>query len=159
MLVVGAMTRSRQAQAKGRKTTSPAMRAAAALLALFLVASSFGQIAHLLLVQHAVCVEHGELVELQAHAAHDADGHATPGDEHPSGDPASPDSGVDHDHCQVLARGQHEQLLPAEPGASLAAAKPEAARSALAAPALPAPASPPLLLAPKTSPPRAAAFG
>src|SRR5690349_15523621 len=71
VLVVGAMVRSHeQRERRGREATSSALRWLAACLAFLLVASSLGQIGHFLLVSHAICAEHGELLELSGSDPH-----------------------------------------------------------------------------------------
>lgn len=134
----------------------PWLRALAAVVALLVAASSLSQAAHFLLVQHVVCAEHGELLEVGegsghgASSAHGANAHAA--DEHEPG-ASRDDLSAEHEHCQILARGQREQALPAAPVAGL-----EPAIAAIRA--TPAPTvselreqRPPLSLAPKTSPP------
>jgi hypothetical protein len=131
-----------------------AVRVLAALAALLLVGSSLGQAAHLAVVQHAICAEHGDLL-------HAADGHAAPTAhaEHDDENGSMPEEGGDHEHCQVLARNQAEQALPAVPAVSglLPVAGPALLELATVVEARPARV--PLSVAPKTSPPRYAAFG
>jgi hypothetical protein len=147
-----------------RKATPPLLRALALLVALLLVGSSLGQIAHFLLVPHTLC-EHGELVEVHGAAADaEADSHAKahgtaksqPG--HHDSQPSGTGSAEAHDHCQQLARAQRDLALPvaeasapvALPGAPLRTSFFDDSQrfAPLAA----------LSLAPKTSPP-VAAFG
>jgi hypothetical protein len=139
---------------RGRHATSPALRALATVVALLLTLSALGQVAHFLLVPHAICAEHGELLELSEQAAHASAGQVDHGSDSDDRFVAS-ELGAEHDHCQVLARGQREQALPAAPSfevapasleADLVVARQEAVYQALAA----------LSLAPKTSPPHAA---
>lgn len=124
-------------------------RLAVGVLALFAVASQVGVIAHLALVEHVACSEHGELVEVSQTRAS-----ATPS-------LASPEVGArftsdsqrshGHDHCQLATlRRPHTSPTPAS----------HASTSALVAmaPGHPVKRSPPsslspLQLAPKTSPP------
>jgi hypothetical protein len=141
---------------RGREATSSLVRLLAAFVAVLLAASSLGQSAHFLLVPHAICAEHGELLELterDSHAADEAD-HATAGPDETRA--SAPGALVDHEHCQVLLRGQREQSLPeASAVAVLPAASAEKA-VVLAAPGRIAPEPSVLSLAPKTSPPSAA---
>jgi hypothetical protein len=127
----------------------------AALAALLLVGSSLGQAAHLAVVEHAICAEHGDLL-------HAADSHAAtagPADHDDEGG-STPEQGGDHEHCQLLARNQGEQALPvaSADGALLPFAVPALVELAPSV-ARARPAQAPLSLAPKTSPPRRAAFG
>lgn len=140
----------------GREPTALALRSLAALVALLLVGSSLGQVAHFLAVQHAVCIEHGELVEL-----HPSDGHgaaeARSHDGHESEDEGSgaPRPG-EHDHCQLLAKQEREQAVAPRPAIGIATAQlelqPAPARAQDGALAQPL-----FSLAPKTSPPVRAA--
>jgi hypothetical protein len=144
----------RQRQARGRKATSLVLRLWSALLALLLAGSSLGQVAHFLLIQHAVCAEHGELVELHGSAS-EIDARAPQADNH-GVQASAPENEAEHEHCQLLARKQQELALPQlEP--SVLAPSPvsvsrllvptsDQARASLSA----------LVLAPKTSPPAAA---
>lgn len=139
---------------RGRKATPASLRLLAALVAILLSASALGQAAHFLLVPHAICAEHGELLELDEPRAHVDVGHerAAEAEQHPH---ASPSEGtLEHEHCQVLARGQREQALPNAPTAELLPAV--MTRSAAIAVQRAAPSAPldALDLAPKTSPPR-----
>lgn len=138
---------------RGRKTTFSWLRVLAALIALVLSASGLSQTAHFLLVPHTICSEHGELLELargDEHAARPE--HA---DDEKGQRAAERELSLEHEHCQVLARGQREQALPKADSAELLPAAPvqttafgEARRAA-------PDQLPRLSLAPKTSPPRA----
>jgi hypothetical protein len=120
------------------------------LVALLLVGSSLGQIAHFLLVPHAICTEHGELLEVSEQAAHDG---ATRAEDVEGSRAASPEMAAEHEHCQLLARAPRELALPRSPSLGLLPA-PSSQRAALIRPlATHAPASQRLLDAPKTSPP------
>lgn len=129
------------------------MRALAALIALLLSASSLAQVAHFSLIPHAICAEHGELVELAAGdharvetrgAGHDAQASAPDEDTDPG-----------HDHCQQLARNQREQALPVAGELELPAAA-SALAEQLFVPSREAAHGLTLLsVAPKTSPPAA----
>jgi hypothetical protein len=142
-------------QRRSRQATSGLWRVLATLVALLLTASSLGQVAHFLLVPHAICAQHGELLELQEQRAHlQAAQHPDESDKklaHAS----TQEAASAHDHCQVLARGQREQSLPPAPPSTLhpllfaefitiSAAQVGAAKALTL-----------LSQAPKTSPPRA----
>ena len=128
------------------------MRLLAAFVAVLLTASSLGQSAHFLLVPHAICAEHGELLELterHPHATGERAEAAAGADETRASEPAAL---VDHDHCQVLLRGQREQGLPE--ASAVAVSPPASAETAfLTALGRFARELSVLSLAPKTSPP------
>jgi hypothetical protein len=144
------MAQVRQKKQQRRKATSLALRALAVLIAGLLSLSSLGEIAHFLLVPHAICADHGELIEVS-----EVGGHAAPHADAPSSAPqVAPASGEGsgHDHCELLASHQRQLALPAvAPGAVvpvatgvlIALAGGETSRQPL----------PALALAPKTSPP------
>lgn len=138
---------------RGRSATSPALRVLATCVALLLTLSALGQVAHFLLVPHAICGEHGELLDLSEGAAHSAAAQADSGSEADSR-VGSDHLADEHDHCQVLARGEREQAWPERPALEIA---PAALALALmsAGPKGVIQTLPALLLAPKTSPPRA----
>lgn len=142
---------------RDRAATRLVLRLWAGLLALLLCGSSLSETAHFLLVQHAVCAEHGELIELHdrsaaAEALHDA------APEHGT-QASAPDLEGEHEHCQLLGRRQQELTLPEVAGVAVVPRAPESGRALLDAPtAARAPVSA-LSLAPKTSPPSLAAFG
>ena len=143
----------RRLQARGRKATSAALRVVAACLALLLTASSLGQIAHFLLVPHAICAEHGELVELSAGSEHAGPHHAEVAAADSDASPAvSSEEATSHDHCEILASQQRQLALPA---ANVVALLPAAASSTLALVESSAArhSLPTLSVAPKTSPP------
>lgn len=140
-----------------RGATHASLRALAGLVAVLLGLSSLGQLAHFLLVPHAICAEHGELLELTP-----AGGHAVP---HEVAEPSKADDAhdaafttselpEDHEHCQVLSRGQREQLAPSPAWHALPEAPSHEAPSRVVAGTTPRPLAT-LTLAPKTSPPRA----
>lgn len=136
---------------RGRKTTFSWLRVLAALVALVLSASAFGQAAHFLLVPHTICAEHGELLELgegSEHAAQGRDGE----DQGPQ--IAPPELSVEHDHCQMLARGQREQALPKANRVELLPAAAAEQTTTFVAPGAVPVSLERLALAPKTSPPR-----
>jgi len=149
------MSMAERARTKGgRKAASSWLRVLAALVALVLSAGAVGQAAHFLLVPHAICAEHGELLELDEAAAHQQREHESATD---ASQPHASQAELagDHEHCQVLARGQRELALPQAGSAQLL----PAAHSADAPSALDSPNVTPqqerLALAPKTSPPPA----
>lgn len=150
------LTAGRTKQPRGRSTTSSLRLLLAACVALLLTASNLGQAAHFLLVPHAVCAEHGELLELTEQSGHRAEAREHAADGSRETRAAQPEALLDHDHCQVLIRGQREQSLP-QPGsvALLPAAEAEKLAIFSASSALRRPLST-LALAPKTSPPRSA---
>ena len=143
----------RQWRERGRNATSAALRVMAACLALLLVASSLGQVAHFLLVPHAICAEHGELVELSPGADHGGQ-HLLQVEPaaHDAGPSVSPEELASHDHCEILASAQRQLALPA---ASVVALVPVVASSSLALvePSAAQVSLSPLAVAPKTSPP------
>jgi len=109
--------------------------------------------AHLALVPHAVCAEHGELVEVNASAS---DGAPEAPDSGPRSDPGSesPSEGVDgHDHC-FLAASREQRPLPASSAPCIspgdAGVVDERANDATTLPSFAL-----YLLAPKHSPPTA----
>lgn len=124
----------------------------ATLVAALLSLSSLGQTAHFLLVPHAVCVEHGELLELSEADAHGAVHAESGSDDEPA---ATSQPAAEHDHCQVLARGQREQAVPPAPSADLLPAAAAEARLLIARQDALLRTLPSLSFAPKTSPPSA----
>jgi hypothetical protein len=140
---------------RGRKATSSLLRLLAALVALLLTASALGQAAHFLLVPHAICAEHGELLELSEGEGHVAGEHETGAENARDTHASAPEAVATHEHCEVLARGQREQALPGTPVAALLPAVPPARVVSFSEQLAPAPSVSCLALAPKTSPPRA----
>jgi hypothetical protein len=146
-----------QRQTRGRAATGLVLRLWVGLLALLLCGSSLGETAHLVLVQHAVCTEHGELIELHDGATAAA---SVAADTHEEGTRvAAPADEGEHEHCQLLGRKQQDLTLPEGAAAAAISQAPGAGRAALhESPTALAPLSA-LSLAPKTSPPASAAFG
>ncbi len=148
------MSRARTQRARpGRRAIPALLRLVAAWLALLLAAAPLEQIAHFTLVPHAVCAEHGDIIEL----AHD-DGHAERAaapfeKEAPSPNQADSRPTSSHDHCELLASAQRPATLPnGNGGAVLAPAIPLRTSTERSPPA----ALPRILaMAPKTSPPPA----
>ena len=136
-----------------RPANALAMRALAALVALLLSASSLAQVAHFWLIPHAICAEHGELVELQA----GEQAHAEPQGAAHDARASTPDEGADpgHDHCQLLARNQREHALPVAGQLELPPATSAPAQYRFVPSRDVAPGRALLSLAPKTSPPAA----
>jgi hypothetical protein len=167
VLVVGQMaTGQPQRRSQSRKPARALLRGLAALVAALLLASSFGQIAHFALVRHAICREHGELLELhgaaeaqlgakaEAQLGAKAEKAAARNDGQQRAEAPASDSGSEHDHCQMVARNQREQGLVPAPALALArAAAAGLVPASTAAVELVRPLAP-LQLAPKTSPPR-----
>ena len=119
-------------------------------LALVLVAGQGATLAHLAIVRHAYCAEHGELVDVGAESSaptpaspEDATDHVLPG-------PASGSDGHEHEHCAVVGH-RREAVLADRVGPAVT----------LHAPVEPAPPAdvvvvavgPVFRLAPKQSPP------
>lgn len=138
-----------------RKAIGVGLRALAALVALLLGVTSLGEATHFLVVPHAICAEHGELVELRQGASEAHEHDETDAQKAPASAPASGD--VEHDHCDVVAQAQREQLLPPLPAFEVPGAGDASVSVAVALePRVERPLDL-LRLAPKTSPPRARA--
>lgn len=133
-----------------RSATRGTLRALATLVAALVGLSSLGQFAHFFLVPHAVCVEHGELLELDEQESHAAS-HASPGSDQSAH--AESELAPEHEHCQLLARGQREQAEPTPPAVAVLPAAAAVLTVPLLARSVVFDAVPPLTLAPKTSPP------
>lgn len=117
------------------------------------VIGQLATLAHRVLVQHAVCVEHGESVHLRARAPALV---ASAGQRPPSSSPlrslddAASVAVEDHEHCALAA----SRIVPAPHLAAQTLAPPVDDTRWLAPPTRPpGPPSPPYLVAPKTSPP------
>ncbi len=145
------------ADVKLRKGSLSSFRAGAlfrcllALVALFYVAQHVSAVAHFALVRHAVCDEHGELVDVDAalSAAPESRAAADPG---LSSGESSSHSGHGHEHCGVLAHllQQHSPPVFAGIPVRVAAIQTVAGATCTSAPLV---AIPVYLLAPKNSPP------
>lgn len=142
---------SRSAPRQGGSTSS-VLRALSLFVALLLAASSLSQVAHFMLVRHAFCAEHGELLELSP-AAQAETSHASDDDRQARA--TGSETGEEHDHCQLLARGQREQLAVLPTSVTLAPATVSAPVAIAAAAASGFDQLERWLLAPKTSPPSA----
>jgi hypothetical protein len=147
------MTSRSQAAQPGRLATSAALRALSLLVAVLLTASSLSQVAHFVLVQHAFCAEHGELLELSGASARAETPSASGDDQQTQVTPR--DASEEHDHCQLLARSQREQLAISPPIVAVAPAQVSAPLAIAAAQASTYDQLQRWLLAPKTSPPSA----
>jgi hypothetical protein len=123
-----------------------ALRRRALIACLCLAAQSFA-LAHLFLVVHSKCAEHGEVVHGQHHEA-DASGltHLVSSD----GDLAATD---DHDHCQTFAEPRDHRIAPPVLGIDVLAPIAAACASETATVVTPRAL---YRLAPKASPPHAA---
>jgi hypothetical protein len=127
------------------------LRALSVLVALLLAGSSLGQVAHFLLIPHAICAEHGEFLELTRPSIEVASTESASD----AGRAQLTSSNVDtgHEHCQLMARREREQLLQGTAAPEILPAESRAL----------APVAPPVaasaegisrwLVAPKTSPP------
>ncbi|MEO7037206.1 MAG: hypothetical protein ABI548_24850 [Polyangiaceae bacterium] len=81
-----------------------------AAIAVFYIAVQLSAIAHLALVRHAICLEHGELIHSDAAPAPSrtvAKQSAAPGVRASTGVPP----GEEHEHCSVAAHLRHQFLL------------------------------------------------
>ena len=140
----------RTSEHRGRGSTSSTLRVLATLVALLLAASSLSQVAHFLLVPHAICAEHGELLELEERPAHVAAERGGADTDHAR---ASGSEAAAHDHCQILARSQRYQGLPPAPALTLAPATATQEVGWLDNASSPNATLTRLSVAPKTSPP------
>jgi len=122
-----------------------------ALVTLFYVAQHVSAVAHFALVRHAVCDEHGELVDVDAvvpaASVSQAARHAELGPQE-----SSSHSGHGHEHCGVLAHLAQQHSPPVFAGILPRVSAVEAVANA-ACPSVPLVAIPVYLLAPKNSPP------
>jgi len=145
------MSESRAKQAERRRSTSIGLRALCVLVTLLLAASSLGQAAHFWLIPHAFCAEHGELLELANSNARVVSA-ARPSDVDRT-QLTRTDADAAHEHCQLVARREREQLVTGAPALEISPAPPRALVLVTA------PVTPPdesisrWLVAPKTSPP------
>jgi len=122
----------------------------AASLALVLIAGQGASLAHLAVVRHGYCAEHGELVDLGAEAPAGLPTAPTDATDHVDSLPASGAGGHEHEHCAVMGH-RRDAILGEHVGTALAPqACGEPVRSA-GAPVVSA--SPIFRLAPKQSPP------
>jgi hypothetical protein len=144
------------------------MRWAALATALLAIGGQLAAAMHLHTTEHAICPDHGELVDVaghahrssHAHALADACGHEDAAAHHPQVEAEDavlrarsvPEHAHDHHHCGFLAfmRGAGQALTAAHPSGTLEAA---AAVAAFVEGAPQVGGIPLLLLAPKSSPP------
>ena len=117
------------------------VRRRALIACLCLAAQSFA-LAHLFLVVHNRCSEHGEVVHGEGHHDH--------GDGLARWDIGGTESDADHDHCQTFAEPRDHRIDPPVFAVTLAAATELTLASELAAPVTTRPL---YRLAPKVSPP------
>jgi hypothetical protein len=127
------------------------LRALSLFVALLLAASSLSQVAHFMLVRHAFCAEHGELLELSSASAEAETSSA--GDDNRQARATSNETADGHDHCQLLARSQREQLAVLPTSVTVAPAPTSAPLAIVATSARSFDQLERWLLAPKTSPP------
>lgn len=143
-----------------RRMASGTRRLPAALLLLLVVVAQISSYAHLVLVPHVLCLEHGDFVESHEQAAPDEAGAAAAasGDASALGTtlsqaPAAPEVGHGHEHCLLASHHRGWVALPEGrcfETEGLARSEPEACGT----PANSGPCAIALLrLAPKTSPP------
>jgi hypothetical protein len=121
------------------------------LVAVFYVTQHLSAVAHFALVRHAVCDEHGELVDVDAATSVHPASEASPASEL-SSQKSSSHSGRDHEHCGVLAHLRPHLSAPVFAGIpARVAAVPKVAIAIC--PSSPPRAIPVYWLAPKNSPP------
>ena len=145
-------------RARQAGTGSRRIRLTAGLVALCCLVGQLSGLAHMLLVQHVTCPEHGELVHSGAVAHTDVTDLAAVSDATPatglvsSGDATAEEpAGHGHDHCLAAAHGRGHVGLG---GAAAGALAPSPALAGLPTDAAPHLAHDALYrLAPKTSPP------
>ncbi len=140
---------------RGRFTTAAALRVLATLVAVLVTLSSLSQTAHFLLVPHALCAEHGELLELGEGSAHLSASVSAPAKTDGAAHADAAPSTDEHEHCQVLARGQREQAQAAPQRLLVVPGTPTAASRILVSEHVVDRSQSALSLAPKTSPPPA----
>jgi hypothetical protein len=127
------------------------LRALSVLVALLLAGSSLGQVAHFLLIPHAICAEHGELLELSRPSADVASAATTNDVSRAQLTSSNTDAG--HEHCQLAARRERELLLQAASAPAILPATSRAIAVDVPLVTLPVEGISRWLVAPKTSPP------
>jgi len=121
------------------------------LVALFYVTQNLSAIAHLALVRHVVCFEHGELVDVEAWSSAVPASKGSPSSELDS-QKSSSHSDHGHEHCGVLAHFRPHLFAPVFAGIPVrTGAVPDVA--IVCRESSPALAIPIYQLAPKNSPP------
>jgi hypothetical protein len=129
----------------------PAFRCLLTLVALFYATEHASVVAHFALVQHVVCDEHGELMDVDVATFAMSASEARPSSE-PAWAKSPAPAGHHHEHCNVLAHLRQQLPVPIFAGLpARVAAVPELASAPFeSAPPL---AVPLYRLAPKNSPP------
>lgn len=129
-------------------------RIAASVAALLLLSSPLSEALHTVLVPHAICAEHGEVIHLQGARAGTRDPSAT--DQNPRFDTNGVAAESGHEHCPVVAASSRRAAARPNTESLLlpAAASSDVARLKVAT--HPDSSLELVLLAPKTSPPLAA---
>src|SRR5262249_15177194 len=121
-------------------------------------ASSLGQMAHFVLVRHAICLEHGELIEASEHS-HSTLERAEPSSDRSEAQLIGRDVETDHDHCQFLSSARRERALVPDPHPLILPALRSGMKPVVVEGSTCVVASVPLAVAPKTSPPLRALLG
>jgi hypothetical protein len=150
---MAAMSESRTKQAERRRSTSIGLRALCVLVTLLLAGSALGQVAHFLLIPHAICAEHGEFLELASSDARAVSAASTSDVDRTQ--LTRTDADAAHEHCQFVARREREQLVTGAPALEISPAPPRALVLVTAPAAPPGQSISRWLVAPKTSPPSA----
>ncbi len=132
---------------------APKLRAVAVLAASFVLVAQASGLGHLLLVQHSVCPQHGELIHVGEATTHPATVAAVaPSDDDVAGLTTDEGDAADsHERCTLLAE-RRERLLLRAPSSGLAVLALLSQRHAPPAELSHAPQVPLLRVAPKSSP-------
>jgi len=117
------------------------------VFAFLAVASQLGSVAHLALVRHVECADHGEMVEVSASAAPSSDHEDLTAAFH---EEAAPTHG--HDHCSVVTLRRERTQISASPAVAEPQPRTDLGRTLVRAIA-PPPSIAILSFAPKNSPP------
>lgn len=134
-----------------RASDAVARRTSFLVLALFVVGSLAGSL-HMALVRHAVCAEHGELVEVAPSSAGGTCDNAKH-IRHPASWTAAPGAiDGEHEHCQIATQAR-ERVVAWTPIRVVARTEPTVVPRVCATCPARLPAVSPLFLAPKHSPP------
>lgn len=129
-------------------------RIAASVAALLLLSSPLSEALHTVLVPHAICAEHGEVVHLQGVRGAVSDPSATDANPRFESDGVAAESG--HEHCPVVAASSRNSTARGNAEALLLPAVLDSECTRLDVAARPDSSLELVLLAPKTSPPLAA---
>jgi hypothetical protein len=99
---------------KERRQRSGVRQGLVYAFALLVLAGQFSSLAHQLLVQHAVCAEHGELIDVHAGVARQASADRTAANEAAvsTGDSAVGGAEAGDEHCAVLAHRRDQAAGP-----------------------------------------------